>query len=188
MKKRTIQEDLSEDEESSSEEEASFDGNESSDGGSFQGDESSDGGSFQGDESSKEGDDKSESSKSLAEDDNVSIDSEEHLQQKIDTMKAKKKSSRTEEQFEEELKAISADLAVGRARLKEGSTLTMRHLFALAKSKGCKNPPKPSKGKKPKLELIWKKSQNKNDWIRTAFFNDSDQKELDAMVKLLMEV
>ena len=171
------QEDLSEDEESSSEEEASFDGN-----------ESSDGGSFQGDESSKEGDDKSESSKSLAEDDNVSIDSEEHLQQKIDTMKAKKKSSRTEEQFEEELKAISADLAVGRERLKEGFTLTMRHLFALAKSKGCKNPPKPSKGQKPKLELIWKKSQNKNDWIRTAFFNDSDQKELDAMVKQFMEV
>ena len=42
-------------------------------------------------ESSEEDDDKSESSKALTEDDNVSIDSDGHLQQKIDALKAKKK-------------------------------------------------------------------------------------------------
>ena len=113
----------------------------------------------------------------------MSIDSDGYLKQKIDPLKAKKKISRAKKRFEEELKAINADLKVGRTRLTEGSALTMRHLFALAKSKGYKNPPKPSKGQKPKLESIWKNAQNKNDWIRTVFFDDLDQNKLNTIKK-----
>ena len=64
---------------------------------------------------------------------NASIDSDAQLQEKVDALKTKKEKSKAQDILKEELKAINNDLTTGKARLKDESTPTMRHLFDLIK-------------------------------------------------------